>query len=88
MSKSAYYVKETKNGYKLSYSGDLKEAMEKARKDLEKEETNREIEYWEWIRKKAESVILTHEKKRAKIKAFIKAAEREMEKAKADKGNV
>lgn len=87
MSKSTYRVKETKNVYKLSYSGDLKEATEKARKDLEKEETNREIEYWEWIRKKAESVILTHEKKIKRIKAFIRAAEKEIQKDKADKGN-
>lgn len=87
MSKSTYHVKETKNAYELSYRGDLKEAAEKARKDLEKEETNREIEYWEWIRKKAESVILTHEKKIKRIKAFIRAAEKEIQKDKADKGN-
>ncbi|MBD5536881.1 MAG: hypothetical protein HDQ99_14755 [Lachnospiraceae bacterium] len=87
MSKSTYHVKETKNGYKLSFTGDLKEATEKARKDLQKEEDNQEIAYWDWIRKKAERAVLVHSKKIEKIKVFIRAAEREMEKAKADKGN-
>lgn len=87
MNKSTYHVKETKNVYKLSYRGDLKEAMEKAQKDLEKEEANQEIGYWRWIRKKAESVILTHEKKIKRIKAFIQAAEEEIQKDKVDKDN-
>lgn len=87
MSKSTYHVKETKNFYKLSYSGDLKEAMEKAQKDLKKEEANQEIGYWRWIRKKAESVILTHEKKIKRIEAFIRAAEKEIQKDKVDKDN-
>lgn len=34
MAKSTYTIKETKGSYKFSYCGDLKEATEKARKDL------------------------------------------------------
>jgi hypothetical protein len=33
MSKSTYHIKETKDSYSFSYSGDLKEALEKALKD-------------------------------------------------------
>lgn len=87
MSKSTYHVKEIKNSYQLYFTGDLKEATEKARKDLQKEEANQEIAYWEWIRNKADSAILAHNKKIARVKAFIRAAEREMEKAKAGEGN-
>ena len=43
MSKSTYHIKETKNSYSFSYSGDLKEAVEKARKDLDKERENPDI---------------------------------------------
>ena len=79
MSKSTYHIKETKNSYSFSYSGDLKEALEKAYKDLKKENENKDIEKWEWIKKKAVSAIVAHEKKIARIKAFIKCAERNLE---------
>lgn len=63
MDKSTYHIKETKNNYSFSYSGDLKEALEKARKDLQKAKENQDIAHWEWIRKKAASAILAHERK-------------------------
>ncbi|MDO4292187.1 MAG: hypothetical protein Q4C65_03040 [Eubacteriales bacterium] len=84
MGKSTYHIKETKNSYSFSYSGDLKEALEKARKDLQKEKENTDIAHWEWIRKKAVSAILAHEKKITKIKAFIKCAERNLKESEAD----
>lgn len=83
MSKSTYHIKETKNSYIFSYSGDLKEALEKARKDLQKEEKNTDIAHWEWIKKKAVSAILAHEKKVARIKAFIRCAEQNLKESEA-----
>lgn len=75
MTKSTYHVKETKEGYKFSYSGILEEALEKARRDLEKEEENPDLAHWEWIKKKAQSNLLSHERKIARLKAFIRCAE-------------
>lgn len=88
MGKSTYHIKETKHTRSFSYSGDLKEALEKARKDLQKEKENPEIVYWEWIRKKAVNAILAHERKIERIKAFIKCAERNLEEREADNGNI
>lgn len=79
MGKSTYHIKETKDSYKMSYSGDLKEALEKARKDLQKEKENPDIAHWEWIRKKAVSAILAHERKVTRLKKFIKCAEQNLE---------
>ena len=87
MSKSTYHIKETKDRYRFSYSGDLKEALEKAHKDLQKEKENQDIAYWEWVRKKAESAIAAHEKRIARIKAFIKCAEQELEGDRAKDGS-
>lgn len=88
MGKSTYHIKETKNSYKFSYSGDLKEALEKARKDLQKEKENPDIAHWEWIRKKAVSAILAHEKKKARIEAFIRCAEQNLKESEAGNGNI
>lgn len=88
MDKSTYHIKETKNNYSFSYSGDLKEALEKARKDLQKEKENQDIAHWEWIRKKAASAILAHERKIARLKAFIKCAEQNLKESEADNGNI
>ena len=88
MDKSTYHIKETKNNYSFSYSGDLKEALEKARKDLQKEKENPDIAHWEWIRKKAVSAILAHEKKKARIEAFIRCAEQNLKESEAGNGNI
>jgi hypothetical protein len=61
MNKNTYHIKETKQGRKFEYTGDLKEAIEKAREDLRK-----------------------HEKKIERIEAFIRSAERSLEKSEAD----
>lgn len=36
MVRNTYHIKETKDGYKFTYSGNLKEVLEKARMDLKK----------------------------------------------------
>ncbi len=88
MGKSTYHIKEIKNSYRFSYSGDLKEALEKARKDLQKEKENPDIAYWEWIRKKAASAILAHERKAERIEAFIRCAEQNLKESEAGNGNI
>lgn len=83
MSKSTYHIKETKNRRVFTYSGDLKEALEKARKDLQKEKENPDIEHWEWLKKKAVSAILAHENKMKRIEAFIRCAEQHLKESEA-----
>ena len=78
--KSNYQIKSKKNHYEMSYSGDLQEALNKAKEDLRRECENKEILHWEWLKKKAEAAIKAHRSKIEKLEAFIRAAERQLAK--------
>lgn len=43
MGKASYKIRETKNMRHFTYSGNLKDAIEKAKRDLQKEKENKEI---------------------------------------------
>lgn len=79
-SKSTYHIKETKNTYKFSYSGDLREALDKAKGDLHREMNNKDIPYWVWLKEKAEKAIKANSNKIRRIQAFIDCAERQLQK--------
>lgn len=64
----------------MSYSGDLQEALNKAKEDLRRECENKEILHWEWLKKKAEAAIKAHRSKIEKLEAFIRVAERQLAK--------
>ena len=57
MEKASYKIRETKNMRHFTYSGNLKDAIEKAKRDLQKE--NKEIAQWYWLYEKAKK-LLTH----------------------------
>lgn len=78
--KSNYHIKSKKNHYEMSYSGDLQEALNKAKEDLRRECENKEILNWEWLKKKAEAAIKAHRSKIEKLEAFIRVAERQLAK--------
>ena len=78
MKKSTYQIRETKNAYHFSYSGDLQEAINKAERDLQRERDNSEIERWKWIQEKAAKAIDAHERKIRRIEAFIRRAREEV----------
>ncbi len=78
--KSYYHIKSKKNHYEMSYSGDLQEALNKAKEDLRRECENKEILHWEWLKKKAEAAIKAHRSKIEKLEAFIRVAERQLAK--------
>ena len=82
MGKASYKIRETKNMRHFTYSGNLKDAIEKAKRDLQKEKENKEIAQWYWLYEKAKKAINTHNKKIANIEAFIRCAEEEQEKQK------
>lgn len=83
--KSNYSIKESKDKYNFTYSGDLGEALEKAKKDLQKEKENPDIPHWLWIKSKAEKAIKAHNNRIRRIQAFIDCAERHL---KAEKEEV
>lgn len=72
MGKASYKIRETKNMRHFTYSGNLEEAIEKAKGDLQKE--NKEIAQWYWLYEKAKKAINAHNKKIANIEAFIRCA--------------
>lgn len=76
--KSSYSIKESKGRYNFTYSGDLGEATEKAKKDLKKEKENPDIPYWLWIKSRAEKAINAHNNRIRRIQAFIDCAERHL----------
>ena len=55
---------------------------------MQKEKENQDIAHWEWIRKKAVSAILAHERKIARLKAFIKCAAQNLKEREVDNGNI
>lgn len=78
MGKSTYHIKENKNTYSFSYSGDLREAVDKAKKDLTRELNNKDLAHWAWIKEKAEKAIKANANKIRRIQAFIECAEKEL----------
>lgn len=84
MAKATYGIREKKNSYHFTYSGDLKDAVAKAKRDLEKEKENTEVKHWEWIRKKAETAIIAHYNRIRRIEAFIDCAERKIKESEGE----
>ena len=75
----------------FTYSGNLKDAIEKAKRDLQKEKENKEIAQWYWLYEKAKKAIETKELAKTKpSKSDIKAletAQNAYDKLVADKEN-
>lgn len=78
MGKSTYHIKETKDEYKFSYTGDLAEALAKAERDLKTTLNNPDIEKWIWIKDKAEKAIKANGSRAKKLQAFIKTAKQQL----------
>ena len=87
MGKSTYHIKETKDKYVLSYSGDLTEALAKAERDLKTALNNPDIEKWVWIKDKAEKAIKANGSGVRKLQEFIKVAKRQLEREEKEASN-
>jgi hypothetical protein len=87
MGKSTYHIKETKDKYVLSYSGDLTEALAKAERDLKTALNNPDIEKWVWIKDKAEKAIKANGSRVRKLQEFIKVAKRQLEREEKEASN-
>ena len=57
MGKASYKIRETKNMRHFTYSGNLEDAIEKAKGDLQKEKENKETAQWYWLYEKAKKAI-------------------------------
>ena len=78
MNKSTYSIKETKDSYKMSYTGDLSEALEKAKADLKKALNDKDLQHWIFLKEKADSMIKANARKIERLQAFIRVAERQL----------
>lgn len=84
MGKASYTIKSSKNKYSFTYSGDLGEAIEKAKRDLQREKSNPDIPYWSWLKAKADKALKNHTDRISKIQAFIECAEEHLKKNKEE----
>lgn len=87
MGKSTYHIKETKDKYVFSYSGDLTEALAKAERDLKTTLNDPDIEKWVWIKDKAEKAIKANRNRVRKLQEFIKVAKRQLEREEKEASN-
>lgn len=87
MGKSTYHIKETKDKYVFSYSGDLTETLAKAERDLKTALNNPDIEKWVWIKDKAEKAIKANGSRVRKLQEFIKVAKRQLEREEKEASN-
>lgn len=87
MGKSTYHIKETKDKYTFSYSGDLTEALAKAERDLKAALNDPNIEKWVWIKDKAEKAIKANNGRVRKLREFIKVAKRQLEREEKEVSN-
>lgn len=87
MGKSTYHIKETKDKYKFSYTGDLAEALAKAERDLETALNDPDIEKWIWIKDKAEKAIKANGSRVRRLQAFIEIAKRQLEREEKEVSN-
>lgn len=84
MGKASYTIKSSKNKYSFTYSGDLGEVIEKAKRDLQREKANPDITHWIWLKAKVDKAIKNHTDRLSKIQAFIECAEEHLQKNKAE----
>lgn len=83
---ATWKVTSKKGYYSASYSGDLHEALEKAKTDLKKYLHDKNIEKWVWIKEKAEAEIAANKRAIERAQIFIELAEKELKKKEAGNG--
>ena len=81
---ATWKVTTKKNSYSASYSGDLHEALEKAKTDLNKYLHDKDIGKWFWIKEKAEAKIAANKRAIKRAQIFIELAEKELKKQEAE----
>lgn len=83
---ATWKVTTKKNSYRASYTGDLQEALEKAKSDLKKYLHDKNIEKWVWLKEKAEAEIAANKRAIERAQIFIELAEKELKNKEAENG--
>lgn len=73
-------AKRNKNGVVFSFTGELQEALEAARKELDKKVRSQERVFLQWQFEKAKKTRDTYEKRIEDLQGFIRLAEKELAK--------
>ena len=73
-------VKRNKNGVVFSFTGELQDALEAARKELDKKVQSQERVFLQWQFEKAKKARDTYEKRIEDLQGFIRLAEKELAK--------
>lgn len=73
-------AKKTKNGITYTFSGELKECLEKARKELQEKTASQERVFLRWQKDKALKAYENYEKRIKELRDFIPLAEKELKK--------
>lgn len=81
---ATWKVTTKKNSYRASYTGDLHEALEKAKADLKKYLNDKNIEKWVWLKERAEAKIVANKRAIERAQVFIELAEKELENKEAE----
>lgn len=71
-------VKRNKNGVVFSFTGELQDALEAARKELDKKIQSQERVFLQWQFEKAKKARDTYEKRIEDLQGFIRLAEKEL----------
>ena len=71
-------VKRNKNGVVYSFTGELQDALEAARKELDKKVQSQERVFLQWQFEKAKKARDIYEKRIEDLQGFIRLAEKEL----------
>ena len=71
-------VKRNKNGVVFSFTGELQDALEAARKELDKKIQSQERVFLQWQFEKAKKARDIYEKRIEDLQGFIRLAEKEL----------
>ncbi len=86
MAKSTFSIRRTKTMRKMTYTGDLQEATQKAKKELDKKlkEGATQRAHLEWAYEQARKELTAWDNRIDDLKAFIRLAEQQLEDKKED----
>lgn len=84
MEKATFRITHTKNMRKMTYCGDLKEAIRKAETELKKRTESNEEKHLMWLYQKAKKELERYTRRTDDLSAFIQIAKQKLEEGKED----
>ncbi len=86
MTKSTFSIRRTKTQRKMTYTGDLTEAIQKAKQELDKKQKEGAIQraHLTWAYERAKKELTAWDNRIDDLKTFIRLAEQQLENEKED----